>query len=96
MLLNCAGYNNTSGNVSGTPTDDIGFVTITDGQPLTDPANDDFEPNNTALRGALLRGAGIGVPDQTANVDIGAVQHADPAGGGGLLVHPGTSGGARG
>jgi hypothetical protein len=29
-------------------------------------------------------------------LDKGAAQHADPAGGGGLLVHPGTSGGARG
>lgn len=93
-LINCSGFNNTSGNATS-GIDNFGFIPITDGEPLTDPANDDFEPNATALRGALMRSAGLVVPDQTANADIGAVQHADPAGGG-LLVHPGTSGGARG
>jgi len=82
VLLNCAGYNNTSGHTNATPILNVGFVTITDGQPLTDPANDDFEPNNTANRGVLLRGVGLATLGQTANEDIGAVQHADPAGGG--------------
>ena len=98
-LIACAAYNNTSGDYNGTPTvldDFVGNAEFTGGQPLTDPGNGDYRPNATADAGALLRGAGIGVYGQTDNVDIGAVQHTDPAGGGGLLVHPGTSGGARG
>lgn len=93
-LINCAGFLNSSGNVNNSDFN-FDFVTITDGQPLTLPGSDDFEPNATADRGALMRGAGDVVPGQTENRDIGAVQHADPAGGG-ILVHPGTSGGARG
>ena len=76
-----AGYNNLA-NTNGTMLLNQDFVAITDGQPLTNPANDDFEPNATALRGALLRGAGYVPYGQTANIDIGAVQHEDPAGGG--------------
>ena len=82
MLINCFGYSNTAGNTNNI-THDVNFTAITDGEPLTDPSNDDFEPNSTASRGALLRGAALAVWEQTANADIGAVQHADPAGGGG-------------
>lgn len=53
----------------------------------TDAANGDFR----LISGAPGYGTGM-IPHS----DIGAAQHVDPAGGGGLLVHPGTSGGARG
>lgn len=79
-LINCAGFLNSSGNVNNSDYN-FGFVTITDGQPLTLPGSDDFEPNATADRGVLLRGAGDVVPGQTENRDIGAVQHEDPASG---------------
>jgi hypothetical protein len=56
----------------------------------------DFRPNNTAGGGKLLRSLSLACPTQPDAIDIGAVQHQDPAGGGGLLVHPGMSGGVRG
>lgn len=48
-----------------------------------------FSPVNTGN----VRG---GAYPSGARVDKGAVQHADPAGGGGLLVHPGMRGGLNG
>jgi len=83
ILINCASYNNTT-ELSGTPLVKIGFIpsaSFTGGQPYV-AAGSDFRPNATAGAGALLRGAGIGVFGQTDNVDIGAVQHTDPTGGG--------------
>ena len=81
-LINCAGYNNTSGNVQSGNYWNDGFITLT-GDPFIDAANGDFRLNNTAGAGAVLRGAGLGVYGQTDNQDVGAVQHSDPAGGGG-------------
>jgi len=52
-------------------------VTLT-ADPYTDAATDDYTPNNTSGGGALLRNA-----SSVANMDIGALRHADPAGGGG-------------
>ena len=56
--------------------------------PFTDPANDDFSLNDTADGGALLKAVGFEIPaiNYTNNLDIGAVQHADPAGGGTLIL----------
>lgn len=72
-------YNNTTGNYSGYavgPND----ITIT-GDPFTNAAGGDFSLNNTASRGAALRG--VGYPglfpgsSTTGYLDIGAVQHQD-------------------
>jgi len=84
LLLNCSGYNNTSGHYNGAP-HVLNFQTITDGDPLTNAAGDDLSPNATANRGALMRAAALDFLglSHTHNLDIGAVQHADPAGGGG-------------
>ncbi len=96
-LIDCGGYNNTSGNLNPNPLlRAIGFQALA-GDPFVDAAGGDFRLNNTAGAGAACRAAGGGIVGQTNNSDIGAVQHTDPAGGGGgMLVHPGTSGGARG
>jgi hypothetical protein len=82
VLVNCATYNNTSGRTSLTPLVDSGSIALT-GDPFEDSASEDFKPNDTSGAGALLRGAITGLPGQEINQDIGAVQHADPAGGGG-------------
>lgn len=83
---NCAGYNNTSGNVNtASNLLNKNFVTGSGGSFFTNPGSGDFSLNNIASRGAALRAAGFwGVsPDllSTAYGDIGAVQHADPSGG---------------
>ena len=91
--------NNTSGarnNISAGAND----VTLS-ADPFTDQANDDYSLNTTAGGGAACRAAGFpgAFPsgNSTGFIDIGAVQHADPAGGGGgLLVHPGMTGGMHG
>lgn len=88
LLIGCASYNNTSGRINASYLADVNPINITDGDPFTtvgavDPLDDEYAPNATALRGALLRGTAYGVAGQTDNRDIGAVQHADPAGGGG-------------
>jgi len=95
VLVNCAGFNNTSGNVYGAPILNEGFLDLS-ADPFMDAAGHDYRPNNIAGGGAALRAAGVGVASQTNNEDIGAVQHTDPAGGGGLLIHPGMDGGMRG
>lgn len=86
LMINCAGYNNTSGNLDVTPDQSWGFINLS-ADPWT--SSTDLRPNNTAGGGASLRAAGIGPPQQTNNRDRGAVQHTDPAGGGtgiGVLV----------
>jgi hypothetical protein len=83
-LTNCASFNNLT-EISGTPISNDGMIysaSFTGGQPYM-VAGSDFRPNATANSGALLRAAGIGVPGQTNNVDTGAIQHSDPAAGGG-------------
>jgi len=84
-LFNCAGYNNTSGNVESHISSEriIGFVTGT-GSFFTNAAAGDFSLNNTAGAGAALRAAGLpGTFPLTTTVgylDIGAVQHQDSGG----------------
>lgn len=91
--LNCATYNNTSGAVLGTLQLEEGNVTGS-ASFFVDAANGDFRLNTTAGGGALARAAGIpGVfPGglTTGYLDIGAVQHADPAGGGGIPIIGGS------
>ncbi len=91
LLMNCAGYNNTSGDYSTTNVTLVeGFISQSAGSFFTDAAAGDFSLNNTAGRGALLRAAGFPglMPRGTSTgyLDIGAIQHADPAGGGGGCV----------
>jgi len=87
-LLNCAGFNNTSGATSGVFVFNAGFVTGT-ASFFTNAVGGDFSLNNTASAGASARAAGIpGVfPGglTTGYLDIGAAQHADPASSGGYV-----------
>lgn len=90
LLSNCAGYNNTSGNVETTTLlQRIGFVTLT-GSPFTNAGSGDFSLNTTAGAGAACRAAAYpGVfpgATTTGYLDIGAAQHADPAASGGESV----------
>ncbi len=82
-LINCAAGNNTSGRTDGNEALDLDAITLT-ADPFTNAASGDFSPNNTAGGGALLKAAALGVFGQAVNnFDVGAVQHSDPAGGGG-------------
>ena len=74
-ILDCAGYNNTSGNVNNSTKVGIylNFQALT-GSPFVDAATDDFRLNNTASAGAGLRNAATpvyGISDETS---IGAVE----------------------
>lgn len=92
-LVNCFGGSNSSGNCDKT----LFRSSITN---LTaDPfaSESDLRPNSTAGGGAVLRAAGlVPIGQSGGNNDIGAVQHADPAGGGGVINHPGMDGGLTG
>jgi hypothetical protein len=95
-LVNCASYDNTSGHYPAnvfTAYDLVNFQEVTDGSVFVDDVSD-CELNSTALRGAMLRGAGSPqqFPSTTSDSrrDIGAVQHADPAGGGGGFIQAGS------
>ncbi len=98
-LYNCAGGGNTT-NVNGIPAGQVeGFITL-GADPVVSAAGLNFAPNTTANGGALLRAAGL--PGATAATqlpglstlsypDVGAVQHADPAaGGGGNIISGGV------
>lgn len=80
-------YNNTAGPRNQVP---IGGNDITlTGDPFTDGAALDFSLNNTAGAGAALKAAGFpGVLQAggTGYLDVGVLQHQDPAGGGGAAV----------
>lgn len=88
LLNNNATYNNTGGGISGTTGKGIinlNPVTLT-GSPFTNAANQDFSLNNTASAGASCRAAGYpgALPiGGTGYLDIGVLQHQDPAGGSG-------------
>jgi hypothetical protein len=102
VVTNCGFGSGTEANVDGTVdgnVDEIGSVTYASNlTPWNDPANGDF-----SIDLAAARGAGHGVFLQTAPSysgtvgypDIGAAQ-TQSTGGGGLLVHPGMTGGFRG
>jgi hypothetical protein len=84
-LRNCGGGSNTSGNLNlQAGTTNLGFVAIT-ADPFVSGATGNLSLNASAGGGALLRAAGFpgtfpgGLT--TGYRDIGAVQHADPAGG---------------
>lgn len=102
MTQNCAFRSNTSGATNGVTAagQELGSVTLT-GDPFADAANGDFDLNSTAGAGSSCRDAGRGTFTQTAASysgtvgypDIGAAQHQDAGGGGGLLTNPGLRGG---
>lgn len=58
ILIGCAGFNNTSGNVNLTPLANYDFQTLT-ADPFVDAVNDDFNINNDAGGGAVLRGVEV-------------------------------------
>lgn len=92
-------WNNTGGNrgniddttgINGVaPYTNVNDVIVTDGSPFTNEAGGDFTLNNTALRGALLRGTGTpgGLPgiSQVGYMDFGALQ-SQATGGGGIFI----------
>lgn len=88
VLMNYnAFYNNTAGARLNVPTGD-NSVTLT-GDPFTNGGALDFSLNTTAGAGAALRATGFpGVLQAggTGYLDIGALQHQDPAGGGGSAI----------
>lgn len=100
FLQNCAGYNNTSGNYNATNLPNVSNFQNLSGNPFTNAGSGDFSINNTAGAGAQLRAAGypglLPRGTTTGYSDIGAVQHQDAGGGGGLLINSGMTGGMRG
>lgn len=92
ILLNCAGYSNTSGNVGTNVASSFGFVTLT-GDPNVSSTN--LGLNATAGAGGACRAASYpGLYPSgnfTSYADLGGVQHADA--GGGLFMPRGFSGG---
>lgn len=93
FLLNNATYNNTGGSINvstGKGVLNIGAVTGS-GSFFTNAGSADFSLNNTSGAGASARAAGYpGVLPigGTGYLDIGALQHADPAGGGVTMFIP--------
>jgi len=83
QLINFATHNNTSGAVQGA--NETNSIALS-ASPFVDAPGNDFELNSTTGGGALLRGLGTYIIGQTANNDIGAVQHADPSGGGSTVI----------
>lgn len=78
-------YNNTSGKTNNLPSGQgANDVDVTDGDPYTNAAGNDWTLNATALRGAILRA--VGNPGTIMNAtgtgyeDIGAFQHQDAGG----------------
>lgn len=93
-LVNCAGYNNTSGNYTATNLlDSLNFVINTTGTFFVDAINGNFALNNTVQQGALARAAGFpGLMPRgttTGYQDIGAVHHQDAGGAAGMLFRTG-------
>lgn len=103
-VLNCGFGSGTQANGSGT-TNGIGMMTVigsvtyaSDVTPWTDPANGDFR-----ISLAAAKGTGRGTFTQTASSyagaigypDIGAAQHQDAGGGGGIPIARGMHGGMR-
>ena len=84
-LIQCWHYNTTSGRTNGTPVYDILGGTLAE-DPFLASAAGDFRLDPTGTDYGSLAGV-LSVYGQTDNRDIGAVQHADPAGGGGETSH---------
>lgn len=92
---------NTSGQTNGLSAINVqGSVTYpANVTPWVDPANGDFRIDLAAAQGAgrgSFTQTQAGYAGTIGYPDIGAAQSQDAAGGGGMLVHPGMSGGMRG
>jgi hypothetical protein len=85
ILRNCAGYNNSSGNVRNA-FENTGFLTLT-ADPFTNTAGNDYSLNDTAGGGADLQNAGLtpswprGLTPDGNPLDVGAWQTAESSGG---------------
>lgn len=80
-LLNCGGYNNTSGNVDTNLTGPILSFVAASSSFFVAAGSANFALNNTATGGALARAAGIPgafvAAATTGYLDLGAAQHQD-------------------
>lgn len=80
-LLNCGGYNNTSGNVDPNLATQPGYFQAASSSFFVAPGSNNFALNSTASAGALARAAGTPGPflaaSTTGYLDIGAAQHQD-------------------
>jgi hypothetical protein len=96
VLVNNATFGNGTGITPGTGKGVLNIGAVAGSASFfTNAAGQDFSLNNTGGAGAAARAAGFpGVlpVGGTGFLDIGALQHADPAGSGGLSTHPGMSG----
>lgn len=77
-IINCFGYNNTSGNLANSTARGVYSFTNLTADPFMDGTNLDFRPNAVVGGGLSIRGAAAGVYGQTNNRDAGAVQHSEP------------------
>lgn len=84
-LVNCAGYQNTGGDIGGTPYYNVGFIHAT-AEIFNNAAGTDFSPNNTGGGGAAIRGVSITFPvaSTTSYEDLGAAQSQATGGSGGI------------
>jgi hypothetical protein len=104
-LVNCAGYNNKTANVNSTnipSSQQTGFISCSS-DPFNAASSGDFSLSSAASGGKLLLNAGLlgAFPAglSTGYLSVGAVQpqaNIPYSAGGGLLVHPGMTGGCRG
>lgn len=95
-VLNCAGGNNTSGNITGGLLASGVSIATLSGDPFTAAGSGDFSLNNTAGAGAVCRAAGFpGVYPlalTTGYLDIGAAQSQASGGSAGMLFIPNLEG----
>jgi hypothetical protein len=97
-------YNVVADSINGVTetADDMGLTFANPGLLASDPLPDADEATPIFTNAAVAQNiANMQLENPSAAVgtsylDIGAVQHADPAGGGGVMNHPGMTGGCNG
>jgi len=89
-------YNNTSGTENGFGDTPSFSEVIESASPFTNAAGADFSLLSTALSKAAGLPGLFENQTYTSYMDIGAVQRVEPSGGGGLIRHPGMTGGLNG
>ena len=95
VMFGCSSYNNTAGEVDTPIMNNDEFVAVT-ADPYVNQAGNDYRLNDNTPGGGQIRAGAVVIPGQTVQRDAGSQQHADPAGGGGMIVHPGMDGGVNG